>query len=97
MKISFFCKTNKPDSLQLVDFYRQDIEALQELDPHLVIATKWRQIDWHADIIFVWWWTYAFIPVLIILDVLFINDALSVFQHVGLMLIYLYLKMNMKL
>ncbi|WP_373126557.1 glycosyltransferase family 4 protein [Bacteroides sp. HPS0048] len=65
MKISFFCKTNKPDSLQLVDFYRQDIEALQELDPHLVIATKWRQIDWHADIIFVWWWTYAFIPVLI--------------------------------
>lgn len=44
----------------LVEFYNQDINILKKIDSNLTIATKYREIDWSADVIFVWWWTYAF-------------------------------------
>lgn len=65
MKITFFCKTEDHTALKHNLFYVQDIDILKSIDSNLVIATRWSQIDYKADVIFVWWWTYAFIPVII--------------------------------
>lgn len=65
MKICFFCKIDNKDDLYLVEFYHQDIEILKKIDPYLSIATKYTEIDWSADVIFIWWWTYAFFPIVI--------------------------------
>lgn len=65
MRICFFCKIEDKKALDIVDFYKQDILALKEVDPDLTIATSYKQIDFKADVIFVWWWTYAIYPVLI--------------------------------
>jgi glycosyltransferase involved in cell wall biosynthesis len=64
MKVTFFCRVER-DLLGVVEFYRQDIEILKELGCELTIATRWQEIDWSSDVIFVWWWTYASFPVLI--------------------------------
>lgn len=65
MKICFYCHIKRPELLQIIDFYNQDIKILKEIDPSMKIATRFSEIDWKADLIFVWWWTYAFFPVII--------------------------------
>ncbi|MDR2533245.1 MAG: glycosyltransferase [Tannerellaceae bacterium] len=64
MKICFFAKVEK-QALNIVGFYKQDIDILRDLGYEVKIATKWEQIDWSCDIIFIWWWTWAFVPVFI--------------------------------
>lgn len=64
MKICFFCKIKNRKLLDTVEFYKQDIDILKKIDPGLTIATNYSEIDWNADIIFIWWWTYAFFPIL---------------------------------
>jgi len=65
MNITFFCRVNKT-ALSVVEFYKQDIEILKELGYSVSIATKWSEINYRkSDLIFIWWWTYAIIPVLI--------------------------------
>jgi len=63
-KICFYCNVEK-HVLEVVEFYKQDIKILNNLADKVSIAVKWRDIDWTSDIIFVWWWTFAFVPVLI--------------------------------
>lgn len=63
MKVTFFCRVER-DLLGVVEFYRQDLEILEELGCELTIATRWREIDWSSEVIFIWWWTYASFPVL---------------------------------
>lgn len=65
MRICFFCKIQDREKLFLIEFYNQDISILRKIDPNLKIATKYSEIDWNVDVIFVWWWTYAFFPVFI--------------------------------
>lgn len=65
MKISFFCKVSDTSALNKNLFYVQDINILKNIDPTLKIATRWRDIDYSADVIFIWWWSYAFVPVII--------------------------------
>ena len=64
MNISFFCRVPDRKALELIEFYTQDISTLREIDPGMSIATRYSEIDWKADIIFIWWWTYALYPVL---------------------------------
>lgn len=64
MKITFFCRVDKK-ALSIIEFYNQDIEILKSLGHELNLATKYSEIDWKSDIIFIWWWTYAFYPVFI--------------------------------
>lgn len=64
MKISFFCHIDRAELLNLIDFYNQDIKILKEIDPDMKIATRFNEIDWNADVIYIWWWTYAFYPVI---------------------------------
>ena len=65
MRICFFCKIKDRKLLDTIEFYKTDIDCLKEIDDKMVIATKYSEIDWKADILFVWWWTYAFLPVFI--------------------------------
>jgi len=63
MKVTFYCNIYK-SAFSIVEFYKQDIEILQELGYQVLITNKYRDIDWSSDLIFIWWWTYAFYPVL---------------------------------
>ncbi|WP_413764342.1 glycosyltransferase family 4 protein [Variovorax sp. Varisp41] len=47
-----------------MEYYRQDIEAFKVLGYEVIICTRYRDIPLKFDILFVWWWTYAFIPVI---------------------------------
>ena len=60
--VCFFARVSTPDVLSRNEFYRQDLEALHALGCKVIVATRWREIPWHADLYFVWWWTWAFEP-----------------------------------
>ena len=64
MRICFFCRLSQPELLEIVEFYKQDIKILHSLDPNMVIATKYKEIDWSCDVLFIWWWSYALFPIL---------------------------------
>lgn len=64
MRICFFAHEKK-ENLQIFDYYAQDIRILKSLDPNLIIATKYYEIDFRVDLLFIWWWTYALFPVAI--------------------------------
>ena len=38
---------------------------MRKVYPNLKIATKYSEIDWNVDVLFIWWWTYALYPVVI--------------------------------
>jgi glycosyltransferase involved in cell wall biosynthesis len=54
-----------PSALNKVEFYKQDIDALGALGHRVVICTKLWEIPASFDAIFVWWWSSAFVPVLL--------------------------------
>ncbi len=62
MRICFFARVESPRVLETVEFYRQDIEILRELGHEVLIARRWREIRWDADLFYVWWWTWALGP-----------------------------------
>jgi glycosyltransferase involved in cell wall biosynthesis len=51
-------------NLSKIEFYKQDIDALQALGHDVVICTKLREIPLRFDAMFIWWWTHALLPVL---------------------------------
>ena len=51
--------------LDTVEFYKQDIDALKALGHKIIICTKYSEIPFNFDAMFVWWWTYALWPVLL--------------------------------
>src|SRR3546814_14258643 len=62
LHVCFFARVDDAQKLRHVGFYAQDIEALEASGHRVTIATSWREIPWNADVYFVWWWTYAFLP-----------------------------------
>jgi glycosyltransferase involved in cell wall biosynthesis len=50
--------------LDRIEFYQQELEILRRLGCDVTIATRWPEIPWDADLYFVWWWTWAFLPLL---------------------------------
>lgn len=63
-KIVFYCHDEK-SNLETFEYYKQDIDALKTLGHQVIICTKYREIPFDFDIMFIWWWTYALIPVLL--------------------------------
>lgn len=63
-KIVFFCHVERY-MLETVEFYKQDIDALRALGHQVIICTKYREIPFDFDAMFIWWWTYALWPVLV--------------------------------
>ena len=63
-KIVFFCHVSR-SLLETVEFYKQDIDALQALGHEVIICNKYREIPFYFDAMFVWWWSYALVLVLL--------------------------------
>jgi glycosyltransferase involved in cell wall biosynthesis len=62
MKICFFAKVSDRQILETVRFYADDIQILRELGHEVVIATSFAEVPFDCDLYFVWWWTWAFLP-----------------------------------
>jgi glycosyltransferase involved in cell wall biosynthesis len=62
LKVCFFAKVDSLEILSRVNFYADDIRILKDLGFEVVIATNFKEIPSDCDIYFVWWWTYAFMP-----------------------------------
>jgi glycosyltransferase involved in cell wall biosynthesis len=60
--VVFFAKVQHPHVLERVEFYAQDIAMLRAIGCDVTIVTDPRQLV-PADLYFVWWWTWAAIPV----------------------------------
>ncbi len=58
----FFCKTNNLGDFRRTEFLSYDVQMLEDLGFDVHIATKLSQLR-PADLYFVWWWTWAFFPV----------------------------------
>ena len=65
MAIIVFYTGVPPEALEKVEFYKQDIDALRTLGHKVVVCTRLREIPAKFDAMFVWWWTHAFVPVLL--------------------------------
>lgn len=63
-KAVFFAKVSNVDILQRNEFYAVDIQILKDLGYEVTISTNPLRIP-KADVYVVWWWTWAFIPVLV--------------------------------
>ena len=62
-KACFFVKTDDPSILQRNEFYRVDLDILADLGLKTTIVTDIYHVP-HADIYVVWWWTWAFVPLI---------------------------------
>jgi glycosyltransferase involved in cell wall biosynthesis len=61
-KIVFFCHDSM-ENIHSMEYYWQDIEALRALGHEVIICNRYRDIPWRFDMLYVWWWTYALLPV----------------------------------
>jgi glycosyltransferase involved in cell wall biosynthesis len=64
MKICFFAKVESHDILETVGFYADDVRILRELGHDVVKAITFAEIPWDADVYYVWWWSWAFLPLI---------------------------------
>jgi glycosyltransferase involved in cell wall biosynthesis len=62
-RICFFAKVADEEVLRRVEFYAQDLRILEDLGCEVCVATRPYWIP-SADVYFVWWWTWAFAPLL---------------------------------
>jgi len=60
----FFVKTDDPSILDRNEFYRVDINILADLGLRTRIVTGIRQLK-KSDVYVVWWWTWAFVPLIL--------------------------------
>jgi len=63
-QVCFYAPVSDLRIIERVEFYKQDIDILRALGYEVTIATRWNHIPWNADLYFVWWWTWAFLPLL---------------------------------
>lgn len=65
MKVAVFLAPNvSRRELFLRDFYYQDLQVLRRLGFKVVFANTLFQVPIKYDLLFVWWWSYALIPVM---------------------------------
>lgn len=63
-RIVFYCRDTL-ENIHSMEYYRQDISALRGLGHEVVVCNRYRDIPRQFDVMFVWWWTYALVPVLL--------------------------------
>ena len=63
-KIVFYCHDEK-SNIERFEYYKQDIDSLRALGHQVIICTKYSEIPFFFDAMFIWWWTYALYPVLL--------------------------------
>jgi glycosyltransferase involved in cell wall biosynthesis len=62
--VCFFAQVSDRAILQTTEFYAQDLAILEDLGFDVRIATRWGEIPWGCDLYFVWWWSWAFLPLI---------------------------------
>ena len=62
-KACFFVKTDDPSIIERNEFYRIDLNILTDLGLETQVVTDIRSIP-IVDIYVVWWWTWAFVPLI---------------------------------
>jgi glycosyltransferase involved in cell wall biosynthesis/2-polyprenyl-3-methyl-5-hydroxy-6-metoxy-1,4-benzoquinol methylase len=60
--VCFFAPVRDRSLLATTEFYAQDLEILRGLDLEVRTATRWSEVPWGCDLYFIWWWTWAFLP-----------------------------------
>lgn len=65
MKACFFAHVADRKLLDLVEWYRQDIQILRDLGFDVAVATCLREIPWDCDLYFSWWCTSSILPLMI--------------------------------
>ena len=63
MRVCFFAKVKERELIDRMEFYKQDVDILHDLGFDVVISTNWREIPTNVDFYFIWWWTWAFLPI----------------------------------
>lgn len=63
-KVVFYCRDSL-DNIHSMEYYRQDIEAIRVLGHEVVVCNRYRDIPLRFDVMYVWWWTYALVPVML--------------------------------
>lgn len=58
----FFVKGVAPSAMDRIEFYAQDIQCLRDAGYDIRFASRIRDLR-PASLIYVWWWTWALIPV----------------------------------
>ena len=64
IRVCFYARLRDRGVLDRVEFYRQDLHALQQAGFDVVVATNWAEIPRDVDVFFIWWWTWAWQPLL---------------------------------
>jgi glycosyltransferase involved in cell wall biosynthesis len=64
-RVCYFVPVTDRSVLDWSEFYRQDLQILEALGCEVVVATRWSELPWDADLYFAWWWTWAFQPALV--------------------------------
>ena len=62
-KVIFYCH-DTIENIESMEYYRQDIEAFKALGHDVLVCNRYRDIPLSFDVMFIWWWSYALIPVL---------------------------------
>ena len=64
LKIIFYCN-DSIENIKSMEYYNQDIKALENLGHEVIICNSYFKIPMNFDIIYIWWWTYALFPILL--------------------------------
>lgn len=51
-------------NIEYFEYYKQDIVALEKSGFNVLVINRYRDIPFDCDIIFVWWWSYALVPII---------------------------------
>lgn len=63
-KVCFFLNTNDTELINRTEFYKIDIQILQDLGFDIEYCFDYKKIPSDVKFYFIWWWTYAIFPVL---------------------------------
>ena len=58
----FYAPVRDASVLSTTEFYAQDLDILRELGFEVTVATRWAEVPWSCDLYYIWWWTWAFVP-----------------------------------
>ena len=64
LRVCFFANVESREVLERVQFYATDLRILRDLGHDVIIATRFGEIPGDCDFYFVWWWTYACLPLI---------------------------------
>jgi glycosyltransferase involved in cell wall biosynthesis len=61
-KACFFVEGLKPEALERIEFYAQDVQILRDAGYEVELVSSIARLR-PADLFFVWWWTWALAPI----------------------------------